>query len=242
VAKSGAAESVTYPGMPQHTSPLGTQNVYAIDLRSQQGPQTPLHAAQRIEALPSRDAHAADQLASTMKLVKSARFNAAERLERKQKVSLATQSIVALYFIGVAVFQAVYIGQIDDATNRLLTFIQIVSSVFTLILGLLESLNDYQMKAHHLSNCALAVADLSQDLRIANITDKSGVQDYRRRYNEALRACPVNHTRLDYQFALLDGKGDSRAWAAVYARYMMDVYGLYALFLSVPPLLWWLHR
>ncbi|HYD15788.1 MAG TPA: hypothetical protein VEA77_05255, partial [Hyphomicrobium sp.] len=47
---------------------------------------------------------AGDQLARTMRLVKAARFNAAERLERKQAVSLFTQSMVALYFVGLAVW------------------------------------------------------------------------------------------------------------------------------------------
>ncbi len=75
--------------------------------------------------------------------------------------------MVALYFVGLAVWQAVYIGQIDDASNRLMTFIQLVSSVFTLMLGLLEAMNDYKMKAHLLHNCALAVSELAQELNIA---------------------------------------------------------------------------
>lgn len=204
----------------------------------QQNPRPqPVYAPQR-----APDTHAADQLAATMRLVKGARFNAAERLEKKQSVSLFTQSMVALYFVGLSVWQAVYIGHVDDTTNRLVTFIQIVSSVFTLMLGLLEALNDYQMKAHHLHNCALTVSELAQELKILRPSEPHIVQDFRRRYNEALKSCPVNHTRLDYLFAKLDGQGDTRAWAAVYARYILDVYGLYALFLAVPPLLWWVHQ
>jgi SMODS and SLOG-associating 2TM effector domain family 5 len=191
---------------------------------------------------PAGSTREADALVATMRLVKAARFNAAERLEKKQTVSLFTQSTVALYFVGLAVWQAVYIGQIDEATNRLMTFIQIVSSVFTLMLGLLEALNDYKMKAHHLHNCALVVAELAHELKIARPADLRSVQDYRRRYSEALRACPVNHNRIDYLFAKLDGKGDARAWSGVYARYILDVYGVYALFLAVPPLLWWVHQ
>jgi hypothetical protein len=183
----------------------------------------------------------AERLASTMRLVKAARFNAAERLERKATVSLFTQSTVALYFVGLAVWQAVYADQIDDATNRLMTFIQLVSSVFTLILGLLEALNDYKMKAHHLHNCGLAVSELAQELRIARPTGAAQVQDFRRRYNEMMKACPVNHSRIDYLFAKLDGTDDRAGFASVYARYIVDVYGLYALFLAVPPLLWWWH-
>lgn len=184
---------------------------------------------------------AAQSLSGTMRLVKAARFNAAERLERKATVSLFTQSTVALYFIGLAVWQAVYAGQIDDATNRLMTFIQLVSSVFTLILGLLEALNDYKMKAHHLHNCALGVSELAQEMKIARPAGVAAVQDYRRRYNELLKSCPVNHSRIDYLFAKMDGGGDRLGFASVYARYVVDVYGLYALFLAVPPVLWWWH-
>jgi hypothetical protein len=197
-------------------------------------------AADPREAAP--DTRAADQLAATMRLVKAARFNAAERLERKQAVSLFTQSIVALYFVGLAVWQAVYIGQIDDASNRLMTFIQLVSSVFTLMLGLLEAMNDYKMKAHHLHNCALAVSELAQELTIARPTDPAVVQEFRRRYNEALKSCPVNHSRLDYMQAKHEGGTDQYTWISIRLRYVLDVYGLYALFLAVPPLLWWIHQ
>ncbi len=196
-----------------------------------------------------RDAWAAEQeagreaekLAATMRLVKAARFNAAERLERKATVSLFTQSTVALYFVGLAMWQAVYADQIVDVTNRLITFIQLVSSVFTLMLGLLEALNDYKMKAHHLHNCGLGVSELAQELRIAKPTAAAVVQDFRRRYNDLMKACPVNHSRIDYLFAKLDGTDDRAGFAGVYARYVIDVYGLYFLFLAVPPLLWWWH-
>lgn len=196
----------------------------------------------RLSVVPP-DTRAADQLAQTMRLVKAARFNAATRLERKEAVSLFTQSMVALYFVGLAVWQAVYVGQIDDATNRLMTFVQLVSSVFTLILGLLEAMNDYKMKAHHLQNCALAVSELAQELSIARPTDPQEVQAYRRRYNEALRLCPVNHARIDFLCAKLDdGTASHFDRVLLGVRYVLDVYGLYALFLAVPPLIWWVHQ
>ncbi len=190
---------------------------------------------------PATDRAAADQLAATMRLVKAARFNAAERLELKQAVSLFTQSMVALYFVGLAVWQAVYIGAIDEPTNRLMTFIQLVSSVFTLMLGLLEAMNDYKIKAHHLHNCALAVSEIAHELRIARPADPVVLQEFRRRYSEALKACPVNHNRIDFLFAKMDEGGDMIERVVVTARYVLDVYGLYFLFLAVPPLLWWAH-
>ncbi|MGQ0673692.1 MAG: SLATT domain-containing protein [Hyphomicrobium sp.] len=188
------------------------------------------------------DTRAADQLAATMRLVKAARFNAADRLARKQAASLFSQSMVALYFVGLSVWQAVYVNQIDEPMHRLITFLSIVSSVFTLMLGLLEALSDYQMKAHHLHNCALAVSELSQELAILRPTDPFVVQEFRRRYNEALKSCPVNHSRLDYLFARTDGSKDRLSWGVLWARYVFNVYGLYAVFLAVPPLLWVLHH
>src|SRR5262245_31361671 len=190
---------------------------------------------------PALDRAAADQLSMTMRLVKGARFNAAERLELKQAVSLFTQSMVALYFVGLAVWQAVYVGAIDEPTNRLVTFIQLVSSVFTLMLGLLEALNDYKVKAHHLHNCALQVSEIVQELRVARPVDPDVLQEFRRRYSEALKGCPVNHNRIDYLFAKMEEGGDMIERVAVTARYVIDVYGLYFLFLAVPPLLLWVH-
>lgn len=197
-------------------------------------------AARRRPALvlTGAEPHAVDQLLRAMHLVKAARFNAAERLERKQTVSTFTLSVVALYFVGLSVWQAVYAGHIDEATTRHVNLIEIVSSVFALMLGLLEALNNYQMKAHHLHNCALAVSDIAQELRLARTAPVAALQDFRRRYNEALRACPVNHSRIDYVFAKLETSKDASQWTMARIRYLFDVYALYAAFLLAPPLLW----
>lgn len=176
-----------------------------------------------------------------MRIVKAARFNAANRLEQKQAASLFTQSMVALYFVGLAVWQAVYITEIDEPTHKLLAFISIVSSVFTVILGLLEALNDYQMKAHHLQTCALTVSELHQEMSIHRPSSPAELQDYRKRYNDALKSCPVNHIRLDYLFAKTP-PDDLFQQTVLWLRYVLHVYGLYAVFLLVPPLLWWVHR
>ena len=43
-----------------------------------------------------------------MHTVKSARFTAAERLERKSLISVFALSMVSLYFVGLSVWQVVY--------------------------------------------------------------------------------------------------------------------------------------
>ena len=74
-------------------------------------------------------------------------------------------SMVSLYFVGLSVWQAIYASTLDEASNRLITLVSIMSSVFTLVLALIEAMNDYRMKAHHMHTCALAVNDLYHELQ-----------------------------------------------------------------------------
>ena len=182
------------------------------------------------------DARAAEQLLSAMRTVKAARFNAAERLERKHALSLFAMSMVSLYFVGLSVWQAVYAPTLDDAANRLITLVSIMSSIFTLVLALIESMNDYRMKAHHMHACALAVNDLYHELQLMRPVDAGLVQEFRRRYNGAVRSCPFNHARVDYLMARAERNvpWEEKAWARL--RYALDVYALYGLCLIVPPL------
>ena len=61
------------------------------------------------------------------------------------------------------------------------------------------------------------------------------VQDFRRRYNNAVRGCPCNHSRIDYLMARPGGSWEARL--LVRLRYAADVYGLYSCCLAGPPIL-----
>ncbi len=185
---------------------------------------------------------AADQLLRTMRMVKAARFNAAERLERKQLVSVFVLSTVSLYFVGLSIWQTIYAANLEAPTNQLITLVSIMSSICTLVLALIDSMNDYKIKAHHMQVCALAVNDLQQELRLLQTNDAGTVQDFRRRYNEVVRSCPYNHTRVDYLMARAKDRASLEAKAWAHVRYTLDVYGLYGSFLAAPPLVLLLFR
>jgi hypothetical protein len=191
------------------------------------------------------DPHArpAEQLLAAMRTVKAARFNAAERLERKHTLSLFSMSMVAMYFVGLSVWQAIYAPTLDESTNRLITLVSIMSSVFSLVLALIESMNDYRMKAYHMHACALAVNDLYHELKLIGPADAAHLQAFRERYNSAVRGCPYNHAHVDYLMAKAEA-GDAplqhRLWAQL--RHAADVYALYGIALIVPPLVLLLCR
>jgi SMODS and SLOG-associating 2TM effector domain family 5 len=127
----------------------------------------------------------------------------------------------------------VYAASLSDAANRLITLVSIMSSICTMVLALIESMNDYKIKAHHMHACALEVNDLLQELRLADARDPDVVQDIRRRYNDIVRGCPFNHARIDY---LMTRRGQWEERLAVRLRHAAGVYGLYALCLAGPPL------
>ena len=193
-------------------------------------------AARHAPAGTAVDPRAAEQLLGAMRTVKAARFNAAERLERKHVLSLFAMSMVSLYFVGLSVWQAVYAPTLGEAANRLITLVSIMSSIFSLVLALIESMNDYRMKAHHMHACALAVNDLYHELKLMRPSDANHLQEFRHRYNAAVRRCPYNHARLDYLMAKAEGPVPwaDRAWARL--RYILDVYALYGFALIAPPL------
>jgi hypothetical protein len=176
-----------------------------------------------------------DQLVRTMHTVKAARFNAAERLEHKHLVAVVALSVVSLYFVGLSVWQAVYAANLSEPVNRLITLVSIMSSICTLVLALIDSMNDYKIKAHHMHTCALAVNDLLQELRLADTADAAVVQEFRRRYNSIVRGCPVNHSRVDYLMVRPAGRWETKLLTKL--RYAADVYGLYGACLIGPPLL-----
>jgi hypothetical protein len=182
------------------------------------------------------ESRATDQLLSAMHTVKSARFNAAERLERKHTLSLFAMSMVSLYFVGLSVWQSIYAADLSPSATRLITLVSIMSSIFTMVLALIESMNDYRMKAHHLHSCALGVNDLYHELKLMRAPDAGVIQDFRRRYNEVVRHCPFNHARIDYLMARAErgARGEDKAWARL--RYAFDVYALHGFCLIVPPL------
>ena len=198
--------------------------------------------AKRHALMAAGQAGAVDELLHAMHTVKSARFNAAERLERKNTLSLFAMSMVSLYFVGLSVWQVIYAPLIADAGNRLITLVSIMSSVFTLVLALIEAMNDYRIKAHHMHACALAVNELYQELKLMRSGDAVLVQEFRRRYNAIIRGCPFNHARVDYLMARAERTASlgEKTWARL--RYTWDVYALYGLCLLTPPLVLLLCR
>src|SRR5262249_57715815 len=114
------------------------------------------------------------------------------------------------------------------------TLVSIMSSVFTLVLALIEAMHDYRMKAHHMHACALAVNDLYHELKLLRASDAAVVQEFRRRYNEGVRGCPFNHPRVAYLMARAERGARWSERAGARLRYGGVGYAVYGLWLLLP--------
>ena len=183
-----------------------------------------------------------NKLLETMRMMKSARFNAHDRLARKSNFSLFTLAMFALYGVGVALYPALFQDRFGKDTLKILTLISIVASIFIIIVAFIGSLNDYRVKGLELQKCAMQVARLTQWLETSQVRTFLELRGYVERYSEIIEACPFSHEDIDYQRALaseLERKKEKTPtdYNFIYwriFRYNFDVYGLYALLLVAP--------
>lgn len=178
-------------------------------------------------------------LLDRMNIVKRARFNAHSRLEQKHKVSIFTLSLISLFVVAISLYALTYNMILPLGVKSAITFASIISSIFIIIVGLLESQNNYQVRAMQLHKCAMEITDLHQKLQIDSSLNRDELQDYANKYQSALQACPYNHDDIDYLMAKISGRRASDiGWdltLQVYVTYYLDVYGLSAIILSIPP-------
>ncbi|MEM7620521.1 MAG: SLATT domain-containing protein [Pseudomonadota bacterium] len=183
-------------------------------------------------------------LLDRMNLVKRACFNAHSRLRQKHRVSIFTLSLISLFVVAISLYALTYGTLLPIGTKSAITFASIISSVFIIIVGLLESQNNYQVRAIELHKCAMEITDIHQKLQIESSLSREDLQKYADKYQNAIQSCSYNHDDIDYVMAKISGRrGQDIGWdltLQVYLTYYIDVYGLSFIILSIPPaiLLW----
>lgn len=179
------------------------------------------------------------ELLDRMNIVQRACFNAHNRLEQKHKVSVFSLSLISLFVVAISLYALTYGTLLPLATKSAITFSSIIASVFIIIVGLLESQNNYKVRAMQLHKCAMQITDLHQKLQIETSISRNELQEYADKYQQAIQACPYSHDDIDYVMAKIAGRrGHEIGWdltTQVYLTYYLDVYGLNFVILAIPP-------
>jgi len=128
-------------------------------------------------------------------ITKGARFNAYRRFMRKHYASILTISILTLYNIGLSILPAsiveYYLGEGCHAPASVLT------SIFILVLSLLEVGKGYELKAERLHQNAMQLSELYTKYILTRNMGEEELKLLATEYHGLIKNCPENHSLLD---------------------------------------------
>jgi hypothetical protein len=139
-------------------------------------------------------------------ITRGARFNAARRLSNKQYWSIASISFLSIYGISIPIIQGALDSVICADVQRSYSVISTISSVFILVLSLLEGSKNYQVRAERLHSSALQLSGICREVEFLKLKYKSQEVDVSshlveisNKYERLILECQENHETEDFR-------------------------------------------
>lgn len=138
-----------------------------------------------------------------------ARFNAARRLERREKFSTFSIAMFSAIALGIAVAQKIFAFRSNSPADNYLTALSAFISLFVLVISLIEAGEKSLLKAEHLKQSAddLSAYWRKLGLQLAACMDGTvfsfeAANQLRLEYEKILQSCPDNHEPADFELFL----------------------------------------
>ena len=141
--------------------------------------------------MPSSSSTLEDRAYKTAK----ARFNASDRLIKKQKSLIFTITLITIAQISASV---AFLAKANPQFANLISSATINFSVFIAIISNTDSLSKDVLSAHHFHECGLKLMELTRKISGLSPEDQ---QKYQEEYNTVINSCSENHSNLDYKLA-----------------------------------------
>jgi hypothetical protein len=140
---------------------------------------------------------ATEKILCDLKVTAGARFNAAERLAKKEKSSSRLVSVYSAVLICVSI--ATFALPLDSNVIRYVSFGGIVASILLLVASMRSSSHQYGIEAEQMHRCALELNELRR-VMLAQKESAAGVKlgAFVERQNAILQKWSINHTTEDY--------------------------------------------
>lgn len=178
---------------------------------------------------------------------KGTRFNAYERLRRRQKRSFYATGLLSAYLIIINLLQPFNLSNLSQNSN-IINFISVSLSIILLVFVTIENSAEYNLKGDKFHNCAKELGRILNDLDSLmdiEIPEQSKIDDISRRYSDVLDRYD-NHSPIDYEVhqALYVKEFNlgffHRQWILLKANFLYDLH--YIAFMFVPPILFILFK
>lgn len=183
-----------------------------------------------------------DELHDKIFKTKGARFNAYERLKKKNRLSFYTRTLLTSYLIIVNLLNAFNPFQFN-INSKIVSFYLISLSIILLIFIILESVMEYNLKAEKFHDCAKKLSRLFNKLQYMmdeeNLSKKK-VEDITNDYMDIIDRYD-NHLPIDYLMHKTKHKNDynidktTNWWIKIKFNYLIHYH--YYLFMLIPPII-----
>jgi SMODS and SLOG-associating 2TM effector domain family 5 len=137
------------------------------------------------------------QLLRELKTTKGSRFNAAQRLGRRDKLLNRMIAFISGCVIVVTLLP-VYFPVGPTATSAV-SFFTIAFSIFILAMSLLQYSNSDPVRAEQHHRCGLELNSLRRELRSTHVTTEEQLIPFARRFDEILGKYSINHEDIDFE-------------------------------------------
>jgi len=185
-----------------------------------------------------------DELDRAMWITKHSRYNASARLRKKHSFSIYTISILSIYVLVLTLFEK-YGFKVENC--NVYEFSSVLLALFILVLSLTEASKNYMVSSERLFMCGNDIRDLLDELKKfskKSEEDTIGIKALSDKYSHILKACGENHEVIDFDLLRAQRPNqfnDMNWFYVVYfkIKYMINIYGLYVVFIFLPPLIFW---
>ncbi|HYH39432.1 MAG TPA: SLATT domain-containing protein [Azospirillum sp.] len=130
-----------------------------------------------------------------MKITKGARFNAAERLGRRDRRMITITAFASVYVILLTILPMFV--PMEGLFVNISNFITIIFSLIILAASLLQYSNNDPVRAEQHHRCGLEINALRRALRAAEPITKEIIFEHGQKYDEILQKYGINHDPAD---------------------------------------------
>lgn len=138
-----------------------------------------------------------DKLLDSIKTTAGNRFNAAKRLEARDRHITWLTAISSVYVIFLTVLP--YICKFPKDVTDILNLAVIFFSIIILVSSLIHNSNKDAVNAEQHHRSALEINELYRDVKVAaDLSQESQIKEVVQRYNSILQKYSLNHDDIDY--------------------------------------------
>jgi SMODS and SLOG-associating 2TM effector domain family 5 len=140
---------------------------------------------------------AGEKLLWDMKVTAGARFNAANRLASKDRISNLSLALFSGLLLSISVIGLAF--SLEPAISKGLAVSGIAASVMSLIFSMKVYADKYAVEAEQMHRCSLEINEIRRICSLEDLSDTKAIISATEKYNAVLQKYSLNHADADFK-------------------------------------------